>query len=67
VGRELLDHVAVFLDYKDLLAAIATKGLGQGNRLNPPIAATGAGVIGIQVDFLAFVSTHSTAGVGADG
>lgn len=65
MGGELLNHVAVVLDDENLLAAIAAKCLGQGNRFNATVTATGAGVVGVLVNLLAFVGTHSTTEGGA--
>jgi len=47
VGRKLLDHMTVFLNYEDLLTAVAAKSFGKGDRHEATPTATGARVVAI--------------------
>ena len=54
VTRKLLQGVAIGPDHKNLLAAIAAKGLCQRNRAQVALTATGTRMDSIQINFDGF-------------
>jgi len=57
-GRELLNHLSIFLQDEDLLTAVAAKRFGQDDWHETPATTTGARVIAVKVDFLRFGGMH---------